>query len=292
VDNKKAVSARMSAEQEHDPSLAMVVAGLNNDQSLEGARKIVIDTVEGLPKEPPTKEEVDRVKQRLLRATENSMSDAQMLGLGLSQWAARGDWRLLFLDRDRIAKVTPEDVVRVAKAYFRESNRTVGEFIPTAQPDRAVIPATPDLDGQFKNYKSELTISQGESFDPTPENIEKRLVRSKLPNGMKLTVLPRQTRAAQVDAVIELHFGTAETLAGKTAVAQIAGGMLMRGTKNKTRQQLQDEMDKLNARIAISGGGGGGGGGRGGRGGPVTAGSASSASASIQAPAANRISSR
>ena len=41
-----------------------------------------------------------------------------------------GDWRLMFLNRDRIAKVTADDVVRVAKAYLKESNRTVGEFIP------------------------------------------------------------------------------------------------------------------------------------------------------------------
>jgi zinc protease len=288
VDNKKAISARMSAEQTHDPGLVMVTAGLSNDQSLDEARKIMIDTVEGLPKEPPTKDEVERVKQRLLRATENSMTDSQMLGLGLSEWAARGDWRLMFLTRDRIAKVTSEDVVRVAKAYLKESNRTVGEFIPTAQPDRAAIPATPDLEALFKDYKSELTISQGESFDPTPANIESRIIRAKLPNGMKLAVVPRQTRGATVEAVVELHFGDAQSLAGKTAVAQIAGGLLMRGTRNKSRQQIQDEMDKLNARIMVTGGGGGGmGGGRGGRGGPVTTSSASSATASIQTTAGN-----
>ncbi|HEY3836059.1 MAG TPA: pitrilysin family protein [Bryobacteraceae bacterium] len=288
VDNKKAISARMSAEQEHDPSLAMVSAGLNNEQSLEEARRIVIDTVEGLPKEPPTKEEVDRVKQRLLRATENSMTDSQTLGLSLSEWAARGDWRLLFLNRDRVAKVTPHDVVRVAKAYFKESNRTVGEFIPMANPDRAAIPATPDLAALFKDYKSELTVSQGEQFDPTPANIERRIIRHKLSNGMKLAVLPRETRGGTVDAIIELHFGDAQSLAGKTAVAQIVGGLLMRGTKNKTRQQLQDEMDKLNARILVSGGGGDAGAGRrGGRGGPATASSASSATASIQTTTGN-----
>jgi zinc protease len=288
VDNKKAVSASMFAEQQHDPSLVMVRASLSSTQSLDEAKKIMIDTVETLAKEPPTKEEVDRVKQRLLRATENAMTDSQSLGLGLSEWSARGDWRLMFLNRDRVAKITPDDVVRVAKTYLMESNRTVGVFIPTAQPVRAQVPPTPDLVALFKDYKSELTVSQGESFDPTPANIEHRITRSKLPNGMKLVILPRQTRGGTVDAIIELHFGDAQSLAGKTAVAQMAGGLLMRGTKNKTRQQLQDEMDKLNARITVSGGGGNfGGGGRGGRGGPVSSGSVSSASASIQTPIAN-----
>ena len=94
VDNKKAISARASADQQHDPGLFMVSAGLNNEQSLDEARKIMIQTVEGLVNEPPTNEEVDRVKQRLLRAAENRMTDSQALGLGLSEWSRHG--RLAF----------------------------------------------------------------------------------------------------------------------------------------------------------------------------------------------------
>jgi zinc protease len=63
----------------------------------------------------------------------------------------------------------------------------------------------------------------------------------------------------------------------------------MTGTKEHTRQQITEEMRKLNARITVSGGGGGGfGGGRGGRGGGgAGAGTISSATASITAPAQN-----
>jgi zinc protease len=61
------------------------------------------------------------------------------------------------------------------------------------------------------------------------------------------------------------------------------------GTRSKTREQLADEMRKLNARIQVSGGGGGGGGGRGGggRGGFGGGGGVASANATINAPAAN-----
>ena len=44
-------------------------------------------------------------------------------------------------------------MARVAKAYLKSSNRTLGEFIPTATPDRAEIPATPDAAVRFKDYK-------------------------------------------------------------------------------------------------------------------------------------------
>ena len=287
VDQKKAVSARVSAEMLHDPGWVLAAAQLSKDQSLAEAREIMIRTVEGLVKEPPTKEEVERVKTQLARATEMRVADSQSLALNLSEWIAMGDWRLLFLNRDRIRDVTPDDVVRVARTYFIGSNRTVGEFIPTPQPERAAIPSTPELKALFKDYKGGETISQGESFDPTPSNIEARLERLKLPSGMKLVLLPRRTRGGTVSLVLELHFGDEKSLAGKSSVAQMAGGLLMRGTRTKSRQQIQDEMDRLKARITVSGGGGGSVGGSRRRGPAPPVSAVSSAVASVETTSDN-----
>jgi zinc protease len=285
VDNKKAVSVRMSSEQMHDPGVAVALAQLSKEQSLAEARRVLIETVEGLIKEPPTKEEVARAKTRLARAIEMRLANSQAVALNLTEWAAMGDWRLLFLNRDRIGKVTPDDVVRVARAYFLESNRTVGEFVPTPQPERAEIPAAPDLVALLKDYKGGQNLAQGEAFDPTPANVEKRVVRSKLANGMKLVLLPRQTRGATVSAIVELHFGDEKSLAGQSATAQLAGSLLMRATRTKSRQQIQDEMDRLKARITVTGGGGGGGGPRGG---PATGGVAD-ASATLETTSDNLV---
>ncbi len=285
VDNKKAISARMSFQELHDPGFVMASASLSNDQSLDDAKKAMLDTVKGIISEPPTKEEVDRVKNRMLRQMESQMNDAQQVGLGMTNPIAQGDWRLMFLNHDRLKDVTPDEIVRVAKLYFKDSNLTIGEFIPTNKPDRTEVPPTPDLDKLLDGYKSSITISKGESFDPTPANIEARVVRSKLANGMKVVLLPRQTRGGTVNAAIELQFGDEKSLAGKSAAAQMAGALLMRGTKTKSRQQIQDEMDKLNARITVTGGGGGGGGGRGGG----TPAGLSGANASIQTIAPNLV---
>jgi zinc protease len=157
-------------------------------------------------------------------------------------------------------------------------------------PDRTVVPATPDLDATLKTYKSTVTIVHAETFDPTIANIESRVVRSKLANGMKVDILPKKTENNVVTGTIELRFGDATTLAGQREAAAFAGSLLMQGTKSHTRAQLQDEFRKLNAQVNVSGGGGaGGGGGRGGRGGGAGGGggSLSTATASITAPAEN-----
>ena len=51
-----------------------------------------------------------------------------------------------------------------------------------------------------------------------------------------------------------MRFGDEKSLFGKSAVAQLTGALLMRGTKNKSRQQIQDETDRLKARVNVSGG--------------------------------------
>ena len=74
-----------------------------------------------------------------------------------------------------------------------------------------------------------------------------------LPNGMKVVLLPKKTRGGTVVVQGSLHFGTEQSLMGKSTAAQMAGALLMRGTKNKTRQQIQDEADRLKARINLGG---------------------------------------
>ena len=254
VDNKKAVEANMGSAEQHDPGFIMATAQLQPTQSIDEARKIMLDTVEGLAKEPPSKEEVDRVKTRLLKNIELAMANSQFVALMLTEYAAQGDWRMLFLERDRIKQVTPDDVLRVAKAYLKESNRTLGEFIPTKTPDRAEIPSAPELAATFKDFKGGEAAAQGEVFDPSNANIDSRVTRGKMANGLKVTLLSKKNRGGTVVANVVVRFGDEKSLFGKPAVAQLVGAVLMRGTRNKSRQQIQDEMDKLKAQIHVSGG--------------------------------------
>jgi zinc protease len=217
---------------------------------------------------------------------EQQLTDAQQVAMGMTTPVSQGDWRLMFVQHDRIQQVTPEDVVRVAKAYIKDSNLTVGVFIPDPAPDRATVPNAPTLSSFLRpGYKSSIAVSRAEEFDPTPGQY--REARGALQAGQR----HEGGHAAQEDGGrhgIGRHRTALrrcpKTLSGRNAAAQLAGSLLMSGTKTLNRQQIQDEMEKLNARIQVSGGGGGGGfGGRGGggRGAPVGGGGISSASATI-----------
>ena len=254
VDNKKAAQVFGFPMQQKEPGMALFAAILSKQDSMPEARKIILDTVESLAKEPPSKEEVDRARARLLKDIDVDLRNSERIGLYMSEWAAQGDWRLLYIDRDRIKQVTPEDVKRVAATYFKSSNRTIGEFIPDAKPDRAEVPAAPDVNALVKDYKGEAAMSQGEVFDSSPANIESRVKRLQLADGMKVSLLSKKTRGNSVNAVISLHFGTVSSLMGLDTAGSVAVSTLIRGTKEHNRQQIQDEFDRLKAQVRISGG--------------------------------------
>lgn len=237
-----------------EPSLLLVGAQLRQEQALDEAQKILLDVVEQIVKTPVTKEEVERARGNLLKDIELKLNSSEDIGIELSEWIGYGDWRLLFVNRDRLRKLTAEDVQRVAAAYLKQSNRTLGLFIPTPKPDRAEVPANPDVLALVKDYKGDAKIAEGEAFEPTPANIESRAIRAAA-GGIKYTLVPKKTRGNTVVANLVLHFGDEKSLMNRDTAADLAGSMLMRGTAKHTRQQIKDEFDRLKARVAIGGGG-------------------------------------
>ena len=191
----------------HDPGIAYFGARLAKDAPLEPARDTLLSVLEGVAQEPIRADEVERARIALLKDIENVQLDARSLVRWLSEFAAIGDWRLFYLYRDRLQQVTVEDVQRVASAYLKPANRVLGQFIPTAQPERAVIPPRPDAAALVAQYRGREEVSQGEAFDPSPQNIEKRVIRRELANGIRVALLPRKTRGGTVLASLELHWG-------------------------------------------------------------------------------------
>ena len=135
-------------------------------------KKIIFDTIGGLSREGPTKDEVDRAKTRIIQGMDRSFANSQQLAMQLTDVIADGDWRLLFANYEEIKRVTAEDVAQVAKTYFKDSNRTVGMFIPETAPERTTVPAAPNVEAVLNSYSPDLKIETGEKLDPSPAVIE------------------------------------------------------------------------------------------------------------------------
>ncbi len=236
----------------HDPGFMYFGARLLKSDPIEPARDALLKTIEEAGREPIGAEEVLRAKTALLNDFDKYQNDYAALVSVLSEFSAMGDWRLFYLYRDRLRKVSAEDVRRVADTYLKSSGRVLGSFIPTEHPVRAEIPPAPDLGKALAGYKGGEDPEQGEAFDPSPQNIEARLIRKTLSNGIRVTLLPKKTRGGNVSASLALHWGTEASMANRSTACALAGGMLLRGTRRHTRAQLKDAFEKLNADVSAS----------------------------------------
>ena len=89
---------------------------------------------------------------------------------------------------------------------------------------------------------------------PRPQVIEARTERLELLPGLDLVMVPKATRGAIVQLVLSLHLGDLESLKGRSRAGELAARMLMRGTQKRSRQEIQDELDRLKAQLRIFGG--------------------------------------
>jgi zinc protease len=252
VEKKLATAVATDAQAWHDPGLLEMSTSVTQDIAPEKVRDVMLAVAEGFTHKPPTQEEVDRAKQRYRAARERALTKSHTIAQELSEWAAAGDWRLLFVYRDWVDKVTPADVSRVAAEYLKPSNRTVGLFIPTAHPNRSTIPPTPNVAALVKHYKGGKALATGEAFDPTPENLEQRVKRFTLAGGIKLALLPKKTRGEAVVGHVVLRYGNERSIAPFKDAAEYLGDLMMRGTRNRTQEQINDALDKLSSKLSAT----------------------------------------
>ncbi|MBP9791092.1 MAG: insulinase family protein, partial [Bacteroidia bacterium] len=255
VETKLATSVSGGVFPLRDPGYLYFDTEILKEKSIDSVKNAMLNLLDNLKSNPITKEEMDRARTSLLRDYELAFNKSDLVGTFISEFIAAGDWRLMFLYRDRIENVKLEDVNRVAVEYLKPSNRTLGLFIPEKEPSRSIIPASPDLTDTYKNYKGKAVVAEAEAFDATPANIEKRTKRGDLSGGGKYALLSKTTRGNLVKMKISLRIGSEKSLMNKGDFIDATAAMLMKGTKSLSEEQINDTLAKLSAEVGVSGGG-------------------------------------
>ncbi len=234
-----------------EPGPLILGAQLAPGQDLDKARAALLETVEALPKQPITAEELERARTQWLKQWELGFTDPEQVGVQLSDAIANGDWRLFFLRRDQVRKLTLADLNRVATQYLTRDNRTIATYLPTDKPERAPAPARTDVAALVKDYKGDAAAAQVEAFEATPANLDRRTQRFTLASGLKAGLIPKGTRGQVVQARLRLHYGDEKSLQNQETVAAFAAQLLDKGAAGLSRQQISDQFDKLRAEVGF-----------------------------------------
>ena len=252
VERKKASQSSMWILDFAEPGCMIFWLELDKSHSLSQARQAMLEQIEGVARKPITAAELARAKASLLSDFDNTINNAQGLAIALSEAIAKGDWRLYFLQRDRIEALTLADVQRVALHYLQASNRTLGQFVPVAKPQRTEIPATPAVADMLADYQGKPAVAQGEVFALTPTAIEEHTLRSTLPGGTQLLWIPKKTRGQTVSGQILIELGDEKSLSGRASALELAATLLPRGAGRRSRSEISTALDALKTKLSVS----------------------------------------
>lgn len=130
VDGELAVGVSGGLQATIDPFLYAITLTLHPQRQVETALAALEGELARLQDAPPPADELARaVKQaRALFAYGSESITNQAFWLGYAEMFADTSWFSGYLER--LAQVTPEDVLRVAQTYLRPQNRVLGVYVP------------------------------------------------------------------------------------------------------------------------------------------------------------------
>jgi zinc protease len=130
VDKGLALSAGAGTDLHRDLSLHSMYASLAPGSTLEQVEEALVQEMELIKAKGVTPAEIARVKQQYVAADAYKRDGTAAKASELNEWIAVGDWTLYVTFPQKVQEVTPADVQRVARQYFKEDQGTTGWFVP------------------------------------------------------------------------------------------------------------------------------------------------------------------
>jgi zinc protease len=242
VETKKAASARAFAGAEHDPGLFELEAEVPKENSLEEVENLMLTTAETLAERAsrrgsqPRQEADSQSARNGRRQHQPDRRLAQRMGRArrLAPLFPAPRPHRTSHPRSRAGGGGQISSAQQSHRWPVHSDRQIGKGRCSAHAGRGRLVA---------DYKGRAAMAQGEAFEATPANIESRVRRLDLPEGIKATLLEKKSRGQEVHLSLTLHYGNEENLKGFESAAGFLPELMMRGTQKLTYQQLRDELD-------------------------------------------------
>jgi predicted Zn-dependent peptidase len=107
------------------PSLFVISAAPKAPHTVEELDAAILEEIERLKKEPPTRWELDKILNNYEADMIKQLESNSGLGMNLAHnQQIMGDWKYDWKTGAELRKVTPEDISRIAAKYLTRDNRT------------------------------------------------------------------------------------------------------------------------------------------------------------------------
>ena len=204
------------------------ISAVVNADKFDGARKALLEELDLLKSGQVEPAELNKVVKQFVSATlgirKTMEGQAQNLG---GCWISVND--LDFTDRylEAVKRVTPEDIHCAANEYLSEDNRTLYALLPAG--------TTPVVKNASVQHASTA------------------IQKIELPNGLRLLV-KEDHRLPFVQLRALFQGGVLSEKMGNNGITQLMAKLLVKGTTNRTGQQIAEQIESVGGGIDAYGG--------------------------------------
>lgn len=242
----------------------------NAGVSLDDIEKSVFESFSLFEKEGISPADLERVKAGLETQYYNGISSVLSKAFQLARYNEyKGDPSFIEKDIEKIRAVTVNDIVRVYEKYIKGKNYLATSFVPKGQlkliaensvkadiveekvEDAIEVKQDIAVEEEIIKTTTKLDRSVMPVCGPDPQITLPKVWQNKLPNGMKVFGIEHM-ELPLVEFRLIVEGGMLLEDINKTGVSNLIAEILRQGTKNKTPEQLEEEIDMLGARINVS----------------------------------------
>ena len=242
----------------------------NDGVSLKDVEEAVFEAFRMFETEGFTDEDVERIKAGQETQFYNGISSVLGKSFQLAYYNEyAGDPSYYKTDIGKTKAVTRQDILRVYEKYIKNQPYLATSFVPKGQLSMvAEGSADAGVKEESISEATQVTIEEMEeveiamtptSFDrtvipvdgPDPSVTLPEIWDTKLDNGMRVLGI-ENTELPLVQFNIVLKGGHYLEKMEKSGTALLLSELMMEGTKNKTPQELEEEIEKLGASINVS----------------------------------------
>jgi zinc protease len=242
----------------------------NPGVSLADVEDAIFEAFARFEEQGVTEKDLERVKAGQETGFYNMISGVQGKSFRLAEYNIfAGDPGFYKKDMQNMMTVTVADVMRVYDKYIKGKNYVATSFVPKGKVELAASGST-DAGIVEENIlaATEVKIEEGasEEIKKTPTSFDRSLKpplgpevsvnvppvwKSSLENGIQLYGI-EHTEVPLIQYSVVIEGGHMLDNISKPGVANMLAAMLNEGTKNKTPEELEEEIDLLGAMIRVS----------------------------------------
>ncbi|GGE96056.1 M16 family metallopeptidase [Flavobacterium limi] len=271
VDTRMGIYSYASATNFKEVGLFTIGVGFPTTSKHEDIEAKINEVVAKIQKEGVTQDEVNRVVAKISAQTILARDGSGVIASELNEAIASGDWTDFVTGVDRLKKVTPADVLRVAQKYLVEDQSTTGYFIPkqsgtqnqdTAQAKNFMPENEPfyyrhpehndaEKAFEYENFEGETTLATISAEDHNA--IEKVTSAYKREKVAGIDVVSVKTSAKDfVTVAASISLGNFINETKNPMISSLTASMLSKGTTLNDKFKFSEKLQKLGVNLNVS----------------------------------------